>query len=161
VTETADLHAPARPAAIVVGRAAALLVGWVALALPVAVWLGNRRSGDLGIEAVLVAAAISTAAALVALGVVAAFRSPLNSVSGVLLSTLFRLGIPLAACVFLKSDFPALVAAGAVGWIVAFYLWVLPVEAWLSLRILRSGLPSGARPSVGGPSATWKGVLRG
>ena len=60
-----------------------------------------------------------------------------GAVSGVLLAMIFRMGLPLAALIFARQWSPSLVEAGFLGLLVLNYLFALPLETAMSLRLSR------------------------
>jgi hypothetical protein len=96
------------------------------------------QAGSTGIWAAGVAAAICLAGPLIALLLTAKFRSsPHAAVSGVLLGTLMRLGLPLAALVFFQEQGGPLVQAGVIGCILAIYPVTLLTSVALEVSLLQ------------------------
>ncbi len=115
-----------------------LLVGAVLAAFPLVALYAYSVHGAPGITAAVVAAAICTLAATLALVSTALLRGPQAALYAVLFGMVFRLGLPLAAGIFLSNRGGPLAEAGVFGFIVVFYLLTLAVETPLSLLLLGS-----------------------
>jgi len=130
---------------------------WLTLAVlvfsvPIA-WVADARHGSWGLAATAVAGGVCWLGAVLALWITWQFSGagPV-AVQGVLLGMLFRMGLPLAAGVALTTSGGALAQAGVFGLILAFYLLTLPLETWLSVRLVSSQVSAGA-VSAGSVSA--------
>ena len=117
---------------------------WMSLALclvlPLAAWIGYERHASLGAASAAIAVGVCWLGGAVGLAVLCVFDGLGNAVAGVLGSMLFRMGLPLGACVVIASSFPSLMQADFPLMIICVYLVTLVVETWLSLRM--ASLPS-------------------
>ncbi len=115
-----------------------VLTAVFAVTLPIFACFGYQSHGEVGIMAAVVAAAICWIAGLVALAFLVLLRQPQQVVNAIGLSMLFRMGIPMAAGIFLTSLGGPLAEAGVFGMIVGFYLVGLLVETLLAVRLVSS-----------------------
>jgi len=127
-------------------RACIILTLITLVALPFFVWVGYKRSGVPGVQAAGVAAAICWIGAMIALVLGGLMRGTNNSVNGVLLGMLFRMGIPLGGGFALHQNVKGLAEAGVFGMILAYYFVTLFAETLLAVRLVR--------PPVNGENAT-------
>ena len=122
--------------ALSLSRAAILLVAVFAIAFPGFAYYGHQSHGAEGVWAAVVAAVVCLGAGLVALVFLALFREPLQTMNGIGLAMLFRMGIPMATGVILTNVGGPLAEAGVFGMIVGFYLVGLLVETLLAVHLL-------------------------
>lgn len=124
------------------------LSGCVAIYFPVVAGVAMARSGTEAIYATLTAAMVCWFSASLSLVVVACFRDPRQRVIGVLGGMLIRMMLPLGAGLLLSRAGGQLAAHGIFGQIVAFYLFTLVVETWLSLSA--AGMTQSPAPKASG-----------
>lgn len=108
--------------------------------MAVSIWplfaaVGYARSGPEGILAALLAGGVCGGGALIGLLLAGRFSLGDHAVSGVLLSMILRMGIPLTACVVLLATGGPLVKAGVLAMILVYYLLMLLAETWFLLRL--------------------------
>lgn len=115
--------------------------GWLTLALVVVLLAAGawsfERHGESGLVAALVAFAVCWTAGAAALAITGLARTPERAMHGLLLSMLVRMGLPLAAGIVLQGRGGPLAEANVFGLIVVFYLVMLAVEAFLSVRLVK------------------------
>lgn len=99
-------------------------------------WYGYTKYGPSAITAALVAAAICWSAASLALIATFIGQRMNCGVQGILGGMLFRMGLPLAAGLYLHNAGGPLAEAGIFSMILGLYLCSLVVETILSLRFL-------------------------
>lgn len=97
--------------------------------------VGYARSGSVGILAALLAGVVCGGGALVGLFAAGRFNQGSHALTGILLSMILRMGIPLIACVVLLAMGGPLVAADAPVMILVYYLLMLLAETWFLLRL--------------------------
>jgi hypothetical protein len=114
--------------------AAAVLAVYAAVA-PVAAAV----SGVMGLASAAVAAGLCLAGAGLALAACHRFRDPKNSLQGVLIGMLLRMGVPLFSALVIQVQGGGLAKAGVLIYLVVFYPVTLFVETAL-------WLPSGGWP---------------
>ncbi|MHB1033687.1 MAG: hypothetical protein ACYC35_01355 [Pirellulales bacterium] len=116
--------------------------GWLTLLVvamyPIVAACAYASHGQAGLAAAAVAAGLVWAGALPALALAAKWQGSARAVAGVLLGTLFRMGVPLVGGIVLQARSAVLAQAGVFGWIVAYYLVVLAVETLLSLSLVHA-----------------------
>lgn len=117
--------------------------GWLTAALlaafPCFAWYGHAASGMIGVTAAALAGIVCLVAGWAALFAVGATRGGPNAVSGMLLATGFRLGLPLAVGLIVQTSGSPLASARFFAMLMVYYLVMLLVETPLSLRLVRSG----------------------
>ena len=113
-----------------------LLVIVFATAFPAFAYYGHQAHEQAGVLAAAVAAIVCLGAGLVAISLLAFFRSPQQAFHGVGLAMLFRMAIPMAVGLFLAKLGGPLAEAGVFGMIVGFYLVGLLVETLLAVRMV-------------------------
>lgn len=119
-----------------------LTASWLVLTLSVVLLyavvgsLGYGRSGEVGLMATGVAAAVCWAGSSLALLLTGWLRGSAAAVHGVLLGSICRMGLPLAVGVVLQAGGGQLAQAGVFGYIVVFYLATLVVETVLSVSLI-------------------------
>jgi hypothetical protein len=91
-------------------------------------------------QAALVANGICLAASIVAALLGELPRGENRVLYGMLLGTLFRMGIPLLAGLALDQRYPSLAEAGVMYYLIFFYLVILAADTWLSVELLKSSL---------------------
>jgi hypothetical protein len=117
-------------------RSACLLLTGVSLAVwPLFAAVGYARSGWLGILAAILAAGVCWGGAVGSLLIAGVFLSTSQALSGVLLGMLFRMAVPLAACLILARSGGPLLPAGAAIMILLYYFITLIADTWLLLRL--------------------------
>lgn len=125
----------------------ALKVGALTLALlllyAAVAWVAYRSVGTVGMIAAGVAATICLVPAWAALAISTIFQGPRHALPGLLLAMLVRTGGPLLFALLILRKGP-LADAGAVYYLVVFYLAALGFETWLSLPV------AGATDAVSG-----------
>jgi hypothetical protein len=94
-------------------------------------WYGSQF-GPRGITAAAVACGLCWLSGIIALGAFMLFRDPQQAVHGLMLGMLFRMGIPLAAGLFLQRSHSELLKSGVIGMITGVYLLGLFVETVLA-----------------------------
>lgn len=99
-------------------------------------WYGYATHGSDAIAAALVAAAVCWSAASLALAATFIGQRMNGGVQGTLVGMLFRMGLPLAAGLFLHNTGGSLAEAGVFSMILGLYLCSLVVETVLSLRFV-------------------------
>jgi hypothetical protein len=118
------------------GACAWLSVAVLAFYVPLAVF-AYSRSGSAGVWAATVAAGVCWFAATLALTLAARSSGPNRALFAVLGGMVFRFGLPFGVGLFLSQRGGPLAEAGVFGLIVACYLWTLPIETLLSVRVIQ------------------------
>ncbi len=137
VTDDPSNSSATRPLSVTI--ACVLLTAAILVTLPAVAWFGHSQYGMNGLKAAGLAAAICWAGAMIALVLVAVFRtSQQQMVSATLLGMLFRTGLPLLTGMMLTRSGGPIAEAGLFGMILVFYLVGLLVETILSVRLLGS-----------------------
>jgi len=77
-----------------------------------------------------------------------------NAVSGVLLSMLIRMGLPIASAILMQQTNSPLLAAGFMGLLTLNYLVALPLETLMSLQFVRQANPKAAGAKVSGSTVS-------
>jgi hypothetical protein len=108
------------------------LTAFVAIYFPVVAWVAASRFGADAIYATLTAAGVCWFASVLSLVVMAGFQDPQRRIVGILGGMLIRMLLPLAVGVSLHRAGGQLASNGVFGQIVAFYLFTLVIETWLS-----------------------------
>jgi hypothetical protein len=116
-------------------RCAALLLAVSICAFLVGLYLASH-SGAAGWQAAALAAAICWFGSSVALVLTALLRGPNGAMYSLLFGMAFRMGLPLAAAIWLSRSWPALAEAGVIGAIIVVYLVTLVAETLLVLPLL-------------------------
>lgn len=119
------------------------LGGWLTAALlaafPCFAWYGHAANGMIGVAAAAVSGFACLVAGWAALFAVGATRGGPNAVSGTLMATGFRFGLPLAVGLIVQTSGSPLAETRFFAMLMVYYLLMLLVETPLSLRLLRSG----------------------
>lgn len=102
---------------------------------PLVAWYGHAQHGADGILAALTAGGVCWLGALLAL-IFTRLLSGSQAVQGLMLSMLFRMGLPLAAGALLTLAGGPLAKAGVLGMILLYYLVFLVAETLLSVWLL-------------------------
>jgi hypothetical protein len=123
------------------------MAGVVAALLLAAVAVGSALDGAVGIQAAALAAIVCLSGSLLGLLIVNLARRRGQMLAGVLMSMAPRMGLPLGFCLLMHLRGGALVEAGIVFYVLAFYIVTLAVETWLLVDQL--GL---SQPGAGGLS---------
>lgn len=136
-------NALARPASL--PWACALLAAALAALLPCFAAIGYSTSGTIGILAAAVAFGICISSGIAALCITAIAQMMNQGVQGVFGAMLVRMSVPMVALFVLPKIGGPLVAAGVTGMVMAYYLFTLAIETWLSLRFVPANKISGAK----------------
>ena len=99
-------------------------------------YLAYARYGVDGLRAAGVAALICLVSGSLALAAVAAWTSRGAPLAGTLLGTAARTGLPLAAALVARQEWPGLDAVGFFPLVLGFYLVMLATETMLSVRMI-------------------------
>jgi hypothetical protein len=131
-----------------VARATVLTIAMALLFAAVAP-VAHHLAGRLGLVAAAVAGLMCLLPAVSALFISGALRGTEHALTGLLSAMLVRTGVPLVLALLILRRGP-LVDAGAVHYLVVFYLMALGLETWLSLPVLESNdpVPGPRRDSV-------------
>jgi len=132
-----NANLPSQPNPPGLAGSCAVLVLAILLTFPAFAWFGFARHGADGLVAAAVAGGVCLFGALAALVVSGLLRGPRSGVHGMLLSVLFRTGVPLMAGIFFAQRGGRLAEAGVLGMILVYYLVTLAVETVLAVRLLR------------------------
>jgi hypothetical protein len=100
--------------------------------------LAEQRFGAFAWQSAGLAAAITGFGALAALVVGSVFRDPRSSVASVFGGMILRMGIPLAAGIYIQSRGGRLAESGFFSLVLIFYLVCLVAETLLALGVNRS-----------------------
>jgi len=100
-------------------------------------WLAMRGASDRW-PAVLVAGVVCWLAAVGGLVISALASQSSSPLAGILGGMFVRFGLPLGVGVVLTQSAHPLAAQGVFGFILVFYLTLLPIETWLSLPFAQS-----------------------
>lgn len=122
---------------------ATLLVGIMVALYAAAAPVAYHFAAGTGVVAASVAAAICLVPSLTALTISSVLRGPQNALAGLLLAMFARTGVPLLLALLIFRRGP-LADAGAIYYLIVFYLVALGLETWLSLPA------SGATPEQAG-----------
>ncbi|MCC9605270.1 hypothetical protein LOC69_05170 [Blastopirellula sp. JC733] len=109
----------------------------VALPTPLLAWYANTQHGEIGIQAVLLAAMICWGSSLAALTLIVTYRRTPFGLHAAMAGIGLRTGIPLAIGAFLKQAEGPLAEGGVFGMIMVYYLLTLLVETMLAARLLQ------------------------
>lgn len=132
-----------RPASLL--RACLVLAAALVAPFPCVAGYGYWIGGTSGILAALVALGICLFAGTLALVVTAVSQRMNQGVQGVFGAMLVRMSVPLVALFMLPKIGGPLNAAGVMGMLMAYYLFTLAVETWLSLWFVPASKISGAK----------------
>lgn len=99
-------------------------------------YYGSHRSGEVGVQAAVIAGGVCWLAGCLALAVSYAGNRLGWGVQAVLGSMGIRLGLPMVAGIVLQRLFPSLAEAGVFGMILGNYLIMLATETLLSLKFV-------------------------
>ncbi|MGD9648262.1 MAG: hypothetical protein AB7U73_21300 [Pirellulales bacterium] len=117
-----------------VARGTLLLVAVTLVACLPAALLGNWLAGLAGVQAALVAAGLCVAGAVLGLAAIPLFRGQ-RAFAGVMGAMLPRMFVPLAGAIVLRFGKGPLYDAGALYYLIGFYLLNLAIETiWLLPR---------------------------
>ena len=133
----------ARPASL--PWACALFAALLVAILPCFAAYGYGVSGPIGILAATVAFGICLASGIAALCITAIAQKTNQGVQGVFGAMIVRMSVPMVALFVLPKIGGPLVAAGVTGMVMAYYLFTLAVETWLSLRFVPANKISSAK----------------
>ncbi len=106
--------------------------------LPLAAGGAYALYGRNGLAAAGVAFAVCWVAGVLALAITRFSRDPQRAMAGLVLAMLVRMGLPLAAGLTLGRGGGPLAEGGVFGLIVLFFLVMLTVETFLSVRLVNS-----------------------
>lgn len=121
--------------------------GWFWLAavllmfLPLFVWYGYQNHGFHGVLAAVVAAMVNFAAGGLALLFVPRASQSVDGISGLMLGTLCRTGVPLLAGLVLTQVGGPLAEANVMGMIMVYFLIALTAETMIAVRLIRQNPP--------------------
>jgi hypothetical protein len=118
----------------VVSRCSVLLAV-VLIALPLALWLGREHYGPAGIWSMAAAAAVCTTSSILALLLTVSGRGPQGAVTGTLMGSLVRFGLPVAMGMLLGRS-GTLADGGLMPGLLGFYLLTLAVETPLAISLI-------------------------
>jgi hypothetical protein len=99
-------------------------------------WLGNSRSGEIGVAAAAIALGVCWVSGSLALVCTFVGQRLGAAIHGVLVGMIFRMGLPLVTGIALQRNNPPLADAGVLLMILGLYLVALLVETLLSLRFV-------------------------
>ncbi len=133
-TETPDATSWQRLARA--SRLAGLLTAILALAWPIYAGVGYGLHGVPGIWSATAAGVVCWAAALGALLIAAVATGRHAVIIWVLGGMALRLGVPLAFGILAKERSAVLAEGGILTMVLAYYLLALPIETWLSLKLI-------------------------
>lgn len=120
----------------VIGRVCVLTAILLVVLIP-AGWLGYDAFGLVGLEAAVLAGLVCWIASTAALFLTAVLRGPQTGAQGILLASLFRMGLPMGFGALLMTQGGPIAAAGGLKQLLAFYLISLVAETLLAVPLVQ------------------------
>jgi len=119
------------------GKSCLLLTIIVLAVFPLFAWFGYSRHAMDGVFAASIAGGVCWLGATLALVTTVLLQGSPSAVSGTLLGTAFRTGLPFLSAFALAQMGGPIAKAGVVGMIVAYYLLTLVAETLLAVRLIK------------------------